>query len=66
MIPFLYLHYKMHNPMKVIILACVLLAIAIVLLGVKVLFIKNGKFPSGHVKDIPVLRDKNIGCAHED
>lgn len=49
--------------MKVIILTIVLVLIAVVLLGVKVLFVKGGKFPSGHVKDVPALRNKHIGCA---
>lgn len=49
--------------MKLVLLAIILIAFAVLLLGVKVFFVKNGKFPSGHVHDIPALRDKNIGCA---
>ncbi|MBQ9077030.1 MAG: hypothetical protein IJY31_04225 [Muribaculaceae bacterium] len=52
--------------MKIVVLAVALLAIAVVLLGVKVLFVKGGKFPSGHVHDIPALRNKNVGCALHD
>lgn len=33
-----------------------LLAMAIALLGVKALFVKGGKFPSGHVHDLPRRR----------
>lgn len=33
-----------------------LLAMAIALLGVKALFVKGGKFPSGHVHDLPHRR----------
>ncbi|MFH8141921.1 MAG: hypothetical protein K1V88_00635 [Muribaculaceae bacterium] len=33
-----------------------LLAIAIVLLGVKALFVKGGAFPSGHVHELPRRR----------
>lgn len=44
-------------------LVIVMLALAIVLLGVKVFFVKGGKFPSGHVHDVKALRDKNIHCA---
>ncbi|MDE6580990.1 MAG: hypothetical protein K2K47_00475 [Duncaniella sp.] len=47
----------------VISLAILLLAVAVVLLGVKVFFKKGGKFPSGHVHDLPALRDKGITCA---
>lgn len=49
--------------MKIVFLTIFLLALAFVLLGVKVLFVKNGKFPSGHVHDVAPLRDKGIGCA---
>lgn len=51
--------------MKLVILSIILIGIAVILLGVKVLFVKNGKFPSGHVHDIPSLRKKGIGCASE-
>lgn len=33
-----------------------LLAMAIALLGVKALFVKGGRFPSGHVHDLPRRR----------
>ncbi len=52
--------------MKILFLTIVLLSVAIVLLGVKVLFVKGGKFPSGHVKDVPGLRQRNIHCAADD
>ncbi|MCM1162747.1 MAG: hypothetical protein NC339_00600 [Muribaculaceae bacterium] len=47
-----------------ILLSVVLLGIAVVLMGVKALFVKGGKFPSGHAHDIPALRRKGIGCGH--
>ena len=51
---------------KILILSVILVALAVLLLGVKVLFVKGGKFPSGHVHDIPALRRHNISCAaHE-
>ena len=46
-------------------LTIILIGLAVVLLGIRVLFVKNGKFPSGHVHDIPALRKKGIGCASE-
>lgn len=52
--------------LKVVILSISLIAVAIVLLGVKVLFVKGGKFPSGHAHDIPALKRKGISCAHSD
>ena len=50
--------------LRVIIPAALLLAVAIVLLGVKVLFIKGARFPSGHVHDSEALRARGITCAH--
>lgn len=52
--------------MKTVILSIILIGIAVVLLGVKVLFVKGGKFPSGHVHDIEALRKRNITCASRD
>ena len=50
--------------MKTVILTIVLVLISVLLLGVKVLFVKGGRFPSGHAHDIPALRGKDIGCSH--
>jgi hypothetical protein len=43
-----------------------LLLIGVVLLGVKVLFVKGGKFPSGHVHSSPELRKRGIKCAKDE
>ncbi|MCM1522633.1 MAG: hypothetical protein NC039_08285 [Muribaculaceae bacterium] len=48
-----------------ILLSVALIGVAVVLLGVKVLFVKGGHFPSGHAHDIPELRRKGIGCHHD-
>lgn len=45
--------------MKLMLLTTCLLLVAIVLMGVKVLFVKGGKFPSGHVHDLPALQKRN-------
>ena len=47
-----------------LLLSIALLGLALIALGVKVLFVKNGKFPSGHVGQNKALRDRNITCAH--
>jgi len=52
--------------MKLLFITIALLGLCVVMLGVKVLFVKNGKFPSGHVKDVEALRNKRIGCALDD
>ncbi|MCH5245757.1 MAG: hypothetical protein J1E84_04775 [Muribaculaceae bacterium] len=52
--------------MKTVLIAILLVAIAFVLLGVKVLFVKGGRFPSSHVHDNAALRERGIGCATAD
>ncbi|MCM1110347.1 MAG: hypothetical protein NC336_04000 [Clostridium sp.] len=52
--------------MKLILLTAGLLLAAVVMLGVKVLFVRGGRFPSGHASSIPALHRRGIGCAHAD
>ena len=42
-----------------------LTGLAVVMLGVRVFFVKGGKFPSSHVGDNPALREKGIKCHRE-
>lgn len=42
-----------------------LVLLAVVMLGVKALFVKGGRFPSSHAHDIPELRRRGVGC-HND
>ncbi len=39
------------------------LLLAVLLLGIKVFFVKGGKFPSPHIGDSKPLREKGIMCA---
>ena len=48
--------------MKLILLTLLLVLVAVVLLGVKVLFVKGSRFPSGHIGDNPALGRKGITC----
>lgn len=48
--------------MKVIIMSILLLSIGIILMSVRILFIKGGRFPSSHVSANKSLRDKGITC----
>ena len=50
------------NILLTIVLTAFLVGIAVVLLGVKVFFVKDGRFPSGHAHDNDRLRQKGIGC----
>ena len=49
---------------KAFLIAVGILLIAIVLLAVKILFTKKGKFPSVHINENVALRKKGITCAH--
>ena len=44
--------------MKLLLITICLLLAAVVLMGVKVLFVKGGKFPSGHVHALPAVKRK--------
>lgn len=46
-----------------ILITLLIVAICIVLLGIKVFFVKGGKFPNGHVSGNKAMREKGIGCA---
>ncbi|MDE5555378.1 MAG: hypothetical protein K2J10_09385 [Muribaculaceae bacterium] len=52
--------------MKLVLLSIAIIGLSIVLLGVKVLFVKGGRFPSSHVGDSEALRKKGVSCAHDD
>lgn len=45
-----------------ILITLLIVAICLVLLGLKVFFTKGGKFPNGHVSGNKALRDKGISC----
>lgn len=44
--------------LKIALISALLIAVAIVLLGVKALFVKGGRFPRGHAHDLPALKKK--------
>ena len=45
-----------------ILITLLIVAICVLLLGVKVFFVRGGKFPNTHVSGNKALRDKGIGC----
>ncbi len=49
--------------MKVLLLSIMLVALAVVLLGIRVFFVKGGKFPSTHIHSSETMRKRGIGCA---
>ncbi len=53
---------KLMEMLETILITLLIVAICILLLGVKVFFVKGGKFPNGHVSGNKALRKKGIGC----
>lgn len=45
-----------------ILITLLIVAICLALLGIKMLFVKGGKFPNGHVSGNKALRDKGVTC----
>lgn len=45
-----------------ILITLLIVAICIALLGVRIFFVKGGKFPNTHVSGNKTLRKKGIGC----
>ena len=52
--------------MKLLILTLVLLLVAVALLGVKVFFVKGGRFPNTHIHGNPEMKKRGIHCARDD
>lgn len=49
--------------LKTILITVIILVICVVLLSVKVLLKKGGRFPNTHIESNAALRDKGICCA---
>lgn len=47
---------------ETLIISVLIIAIAIALLSVKLIFTKNGSFSSQHIHDSEALREKGIHC----
>ena len=48
--------------LETVLITLLIVAISIVLLGVRVFFTKDGKFPNSHVSGNEALRKKGINC----
>lgn len=49
--------------LKTIIISFIVLAIAILLMGVRVFFTKKGTFPNTHISGSQAMKDRGISCA---
>ena len=47
---------------ETLLISVLIIAIAMVLLLVRVLFVKQGEFKSQHIHDSEVMRERNIHC----
>lgn len=45
-----------------VLLILLIVAISVLLLGVKVFFVKGGRFPNSHVSGSKAMRQRGIGC----
>ncbi len=48
---------------ETIVISAILLIIAILFLGVRVFFVKGGRFPNSHIGNSKAMRDRGIKCA---
>ena len=46
-------------------LTLAIVGLAVVLLGVKIFFVKGGRFPNTHIHDNPEMRKRGITCAKD-
>ncbi len=51
--------------MKLALVTIGLTALATALLGIKVFFFKNGRFPNTHIHSNPEMRKRGITCARD-
>ena len=51
--------------MTTLLLTLVIVGLAVLLLGVKVFFVKGGRFPNTHIHDNPEMRKRGIKCAKD-
>ncbi|MGL4331549.1 MAG: hypothetical protein ACRCZQ_10260 [Bacteroidales bacterium] len=51
---------------KVLLIVIIIVGISVLLLGIKVFFTKNGKFPNTHIEGNKALSKKGITCAKTD
>lgn len=45
-----------------ILISLLIVAICVILLGLRIFFTKKGKFPNTHVSGSKALREKGVGC----
>lgn len=51
--------------MATLLVTLVIVGLAVLLLGVKIFFVKGGRFPNTHIHDNPEMRKRGIKCARD-
>ena len=51
--------------MATLLLTLAIVGLAVLLLGVKIFFVKGGRFPNTHIHDNPEMRKRGITCAKD-
>ena len=51
--------------METLLFTLALLAVAVLLLGVKIFFVKGGRFPNTHIHANPEMKKRGITCARD-
>ena len=51
--------------MATLLLTLAIVGLAVLLLGVKIFFIKGGRFPNTHIHDNPEMHKRGITCARD-
>lgn len=59
------LHAKIRKMAEIFFVSVLIIAISVILLCIKIILRKGGKFSSQHVKDNPGLRKNKIHCVME-
>jgi len=49
--------------LNTIIISSILLLASVLMLGLRVFFVKDGKFPNIHIGGIKALKEKGVNCA---
>ena len=51
--------------MATLLLTLGIVGLAVVLLGIRIFFVKGGRFPNTHIHDDPEMRKRGIKCARD-
>ncbi|MCQ2290496.1 MAG: hypothetical protein MJZ63_04380 [Muribaculaceae bacterium] len=51
--------------MKLVLVIIALVGIAVMLLGVRIFFVKGGKFPNTHIHSNKHMKERGITCAQD-